>query len=79
VNFGVLPLTFAEPGHYDALEQDEVVAITGLHHALRAGSELVARLPDQDRDLRLRHGLSERQLELMLVGSVINWIRSRRG
>jgi hypothetical protein len=45
----------------------------------RAGSELVARLPDQDRHPRLRHDLSERQLDLMLVGGVINWIRSRRG
>jgi aconitate hydratase len=78
VNFGVLPLTFAEPRDYDAFERDDVVAITGLHHALRAGSELVARLPDQDRDLRLRHDLSKRQLDVLLIGGVINWVRSRR-
>jgi aconitate hydratase len=34
VNFGVLPLTFAEPGDYDALEQDEVICIPALHQAL---------------------------------------------
>ena len=79
VNFGVLPLTFAEPEDYDALERGDVVAITGLQQALRAGPELVARLPGQDRALRLRHDLSKRQLDLLLVGGVINWIRSRRG
>jgi aconitate hydratase len=79
VNFGVVPLTFAEPGDYDALERDEVIRIPALHLALRAGRELVARLSGQDRDLRLRHDLSERQLDLVLGGGVINWIRSRRG
>ena len=79
VNFGVLPLTFAEPGDYDALEQDEVICIPALHQALRAGGELVARLSGQGRELRLRHDLSERQLDVLLVGGVINWVRSRRG
>ena len=79
VNFGVLPLTFAEPGDYDALERDEVICIPALHQALRAGGELVARLSGQDRELRLRHDLSKRQLDVLLVGGVINWVRSRRG
>jgi aconitate hydratase len=79
VNFGVLPLTFAEPEDYDALERDEVICIPALHQALRAGGELVARLSGQDRELRLRHDLSKRQLDVLLVGGVINWVRSRRG
>jgi len=79
VNFGVLPLTFTEPADYGALERDDVIHIIGLHQALKRGPELTVQLPGKSRELRLRHDLSERQLDLLLVGGVINWIRSRHG
>jgi aconitate hydratase len=79
VNFAVLPLTFTEPADYGALERDDVIHIIGLHQALKRGPELTVQLPGKSRELRLRHDLSERQLDLLLVGGVINWIRSRHG
>jgi len=77
VNFGVLPLTFAEPADYDTIERDDSIRLSGLHAALRSGREISARLNGQERVVSLRHDLSPRQVDLLLAGGVINWLRTR--
>jgi aconitate hydratase len=77
VNFGVLPLTFAEPRAYDLIEQGDVIHLAGLHQTLQQARDVPAQLLGKKRELRLRHDLSLRQLELLRVGGVINWIRAR--
>jgi aconitate hydratase len=42
VNFGVLPLTFAEPFDYEALAMDDVVEIAGIAAALISGINITA-------------------------------------
>jgi aconitate hydratase len=76
VNFGVLPVTFADPADYDRLSQGEKLSFAGVHAALRQGSSLSARRADGG-SLALRHALSPRQVELLLAGGVINWLKGR--
>lgn len=78
VNFGVLPLTFADPADYDGLEIGDSVEITGVAEALAAGRDITATLRGKD-TIRLTHGLSPRQVEVLLAGGVINWLRARLG
>ena len=40
VNFGVLLLTFADESDYDALEQGDTLALSGVPEMLRSGREL---------------------------------------
>ena len=75
VNFGVLPLTFAGPADYERVQQGETVRIEGLHAALRAGRELPAWIGG--RQVMLHHDLSPRQLDVLLQGGVINWLRQK--
>jgi aconitate hydratase len=77
VNFGILPLTFDDPADYDAIEQGDVIAAERVHEALKQGRRLQASIRGKDRSLSLRHDLSKRQLELLRLGGVINWMRSR--
>jgi aconitate hydratase len=76
INFGVLPLTFADSGDYDRIELGDVIRISGVHAALRSGRTLTASLGDK-RTITLHHDLSRRQLDLLLSGGVINWFRER--
>ena len=76
VNFGVLPLTFADPADYDRIAQGDVIRLTGVHAAVRFGRELAATLNGAIR-VTLRHELSPRQVDLLLAGGVINWLRQR--
>jgi aconitate hydratase len=81
VNFGVLPLTFADPDDYDRLMLETVIRLSGVHTALRSGKkEIAASLDnagDGDTTVALRHDLSKRQVDLLLSGGVINWLRDR--
>jgi aconitate hydratase len=84
VNFGVLPLTFADADGYDALDQGDVIVLEGLRAALTEGrrdedgtGELVARNESQGRDVPLRYRLSERQVEVILAGGLIPWMKTR--
>ena len=75
INFGVLPLTFTDPTDLDRLEIGDVVEFQGIGSALSAGPDISASV--NGRPLRLRHDLSNRQIELLLRGGVINWLRER--
>lgn len=75
VNFGVLPLTFADPADYDALEVGDMVEIAEIAATLKRGAAVTARV--RAREIALRHDLSARQIEVLLAGGVINWLRAR--
>ena len=80
-NFGVLPLTFADPGDYDGIAQGDVVRLSGVHETLRSGKREFSAALDAAggarRTIALRHDLSPRQADLLLAGGVINWLRTR--
>ena len=72
-NFGILPLVFEDPEEYDRIEQDDVIELPGVRADLEAGKEsLAARNVTRERDFRVRHALSPRQVEMVLAGSVLN-------
>lgn len=77
VNFGVVPLAFADPADHDALAAGEVLEFSGLHAALRAGDGIVARVAGSDRAVALTCALSARQLDVLLAGGMIPWLRGR--
>ena len=77
VNFGVLPLTFVDPSEYERLQQGETIRITNLADALKSGQEVRAEVGDPARSIRLRQTLSRRQIEVLLAGGAINWMRNQ--
>jgi aconitate hydratase len=82
VNFGILPLTFADPEGYAAVDQGDVVVLEDLHRALGAGRELEVRVRPAgggERTFTARHDLSDRQVEVLLRGGLIAWLRDRIG
>jgi aconitate hydratase len=77
VSFGVLPFTFADESDYDSIEQGDTLALSGMPEALRTGRELRLENRTKGTELTVRHGLSERQVEVVLKGGLINWMRER--
>ncbi|GAA1182006.1 aconitate hydratase [Nesterenkonia xinjiangensis] len=75
-NFGVLALECDEDV-YATMAQGDRLRLRGLHEALRAGSEVPAAIVSGDgdsegeRQITLRHRLSPRQVEMVLVGGRI--------
>ncbi|MFC7391478.1 aconitate hydratase [Scopulibacillus cellulosilyticus] len=78
VNFGVLPLTFSNPNDYDLLEKGDVIQLSDLRNQIQQGKELTVNLKGKDQKIKVTHALSERQIDIMLKGGLINWVRDRQ-
>lgn len=78
-NFGVLPLSFADAGDYERVEQGDVLVFDGLRRAISSGDRVVVRNSTKGAELTLRHDLSERQVEMVLAGGLINLFRKSSG
>ena len=76
VNFGVLPLTYENGQNHDALEQGIKLKISGLHHALASGNRVNVEV-DGGQTIECRHALSDRQVEILMAGGLINWKREQ--
>lgn len=77
VNFGVLPLTFADPSDYGRLAPGHTIRIAGVRDALKAGREIRANVEPSGASVTLRHVLSDRQIDILVAGGAINWRRDR--
>ncbi|MGO4229206.1 aconitate hydratase [Arthrobacter sp. YAF34] len=77
-NFGVLALEFADAADHDRIHQGDVLLLTGLREALATGKEIRVRNETRDQDYAVRHTLSPRQVEMLLAGGLIPWLRDRK-
>ncbi len=78
-NFGVLPLSFADPADYDTIEQGDVLVFNGVRRTIATGDRVVVRNATKGAELVLRHELSDRQVEMILAGGLINLFRAEGG
>jgi aconitate hydratase len=76
VNFGVLPLEIDDTD-YQAIEVDDVLALADVREALTGGEKLTLRNTTRDAEYGVRHRLSPRQVEVLLAGGLIPWLRDR--
>ncbi len=75
---GILALTFANKEDYDAILEDDVIDIIGLHD-FAPGKPLTVRLHHQSGqivDIAVQHSYSQNQIEWFKAGSAINVIRN---
>jgi aconitate hydratase len=75
-NAGILPLMFVDLSDYDAIRQNDVLIIRDLREAVATGDRLIVELKGKRR-IEARHPLTARQVDIMLCGGLINWLRDR--
>jgi aconitate hydratase len=76
-NFGILALEFTDPADHDRLHPDDVLVIEDARQAVAARGEVTARISGGPDTLRLRHRLSDRQVQIVLAGGQIPLLVSR--
>ena len=74
INAGILPLTFADPVDYDALEQDATLRLTDLSAGMKAGR---VNIVDESTGniFTALCDLSERQQKILLSGGLLNYTK----
>jgi aconitate hydratase len=77
VNFGVLPLLFADPADHDRIEQGDVLRLVDVRAALGHSEPIRVENVTRDDAFDVRHDLSERQVRVLLAGGLINDFRAR--
>ncbi len=76
INFGVLPLTLADPADYEAMKPGDRVELPGLRAALETGAtEIEARTGA--RTIRLETDLNPRERQIVLAGGLLNYIKAQ--
>lgn len=78
INFGVLPLVFTNEEDLHKLSQGDVLEFNDLHDKVKAGKEFFATIKGKDGKVGVNHTLSPRQVEMVLHGGLINWIRQKQ-
>ncbi len=74
INFGILPLTFADPADYDLIEQDAKIEIPGLRRILAGdGNQLEVKINGETITANL--DVSSRHRQILLAGGLLNWAR----
>jgi aconitate hydratase len=77
VNFGILPLTFDDSVDYDRLENGDVLVFANLPQVLRTGTRVYVWNKTKNEHYDLSHKLTDRQVGMVLAGSLINVIRTQ--
>jgi aconitate hydratase len=76
INFGILPLTFANEADYDLVGANEKVEINDIKAALLKGADLVLKIPG-GKAVTLKYSLSTRQRDILLSGGMLNYTRAQ--
>ncbi len=72
INFGILPLAFKDPDEFLRIQQGDYLRIAGLRKGLRTGDSLTIENATQKRSFEVLHGLSQREIEIILAGGLLN-------
>jgi aconitate hydratase len=76
INFGILPLTFANEADYDAIGANDEIEIGAIKAALEAGTDLMLNDTTNGRRVSLKYALSARQRDILLAGGMLNYTRT---
>ena len=78
INFGILPLTFIDPVDYDKIEQEDELETVDIRRVLSQGGRVRITNKTRNETYETEYALSERQLEMVMEGSLINVVRKRQ-
>ena len=76
INFGILPLTFENPGDFESLSQGDEIIIPELFESLKnTGGAITAKDATANKTIALHFDLTPRQKEILRAGGLLNWIK----
>jgi aconitate hydratase len=73
INFGIIPLTFANQSDYDAINQGDELEIASVRDAIKKGSVIKLLNKTSGRTIECNLSLSDRQKDIVLAGGLLNY------
>ena len=72
VNFGIVPLTFADSNDYERVHPDDVLEIPQVRRRLESGERILVRNAATGEEFKAAHSLTARQVKILLAGGLLN-------
>ncbi|OVE78676.1 aconitate hydratase [bacterium I07] len=77
-NFGILPLTFDNSRDFSTIDVDDILIIKNVREVIQQSRQLTLHNESKAIDLPVSHQLSPRQIQMILEGSLISWMRKKK-
>lgn len=77
VNFGILPLTFANAADYSGIDDGDELELTNLKGGLATADTVTLKNITKGNEIKLKHGYSPRQVETILAGGTLNYTTAK--
>jgi aconitate hydratase len=77
VNFGILPLLFADPKDWDNIERGDVLSISGIRASIKKGHDITVTNKTKNQTYKAQHKMSDRQVDVILAGGMVNYFRKK--
>jgi aconitate hydratase len=78
INFGILPLTFSQPADQDAIDADDTLVISNARQSLMQNAQLKLFNKTKNQPIGVSYALTDRQIQMILEGSLINVVRKKQ-
>jgi aconitate hydratase len=78
-NFGVLPLEFRSEDDYTGIDQGDTLKISNIRSQLDSGGDVEVENVSKDQTFSVKHTLSDRQVQMILMGGLIPIMKEKLG
>lgn len=77
INSGILPMTFVNEADYDAIDMGDELLLENAREQIKAGSGIVIMNKTKGTEIKVSIALSERQVEMILAGGLLNYTKQQ--
>ncbi len=78
INFGILPLVFADNSLYDEIDKNDEIEILSIIECLVNNKNIVIFNKTKNIKIEMKYSLSDRQKNILKAGGLLNYIRKRQ-
>jgi len=81
INFGILPLTFAEANDYNNIDFADELALENIKDQLKTGAQkgqVILKNSSKNKEIKLNYDLTDRQKEILFAGGMLNMAKRNK-
>jgi aconitate hydratase len=78
VNFGILPLEFENPDDLNHIDQGDLLKVENVRDQIKETDRVILYNQTKEREIKTKFSLSDRQLEAVLDGGIINNFKKKK-
>ena len=77
INSGIIPMTFENEGDYNEIDMGDEIVIENIIEQIKSGGKLTVKNKTKNKEIPVNVSLSERQVEIILAGGLINYTKKQ--